>query len=107
MKTGVEAEQVPGQPRYLVSQSDRIAMALRLAESFGGIDGDHHKTWVIDQMVRALTGCRFSCGHDERTPTDSSPTSDEVSAEYQAWVTMVKSGNEGPNTYDWKVGIAP
>jgi regulatory protein YycI of two-component signal transduction system YycFG len=22
-------------------------------------DGEHHKVWVIDQMVRALTGCQL------------------------------------------------
>lgn len=28
--------------------------ALEIAVRYGGIDGDHHKAWVIDQMVRAL-----------------------------------------------------
>ena len=35
----------------------RIKRALDYAVRYGGIDGDHHKAWVIDQMVRALTGC--------------------------------------------------
>jgi hypothetical protein len=34
----------------------RIAKALELAD-YGTVDGDHHKMWVIDQMVRALLGC--------------------------------------------------
>jgi hypothetical protein len=33
-----------------------VGRALQIAREFGGIDGDHHKTWVIDQMVAALTG---------------------------------------------------
>ena len=36
--------------------ADRIAKALKYAEN-GVYDGAHHKDWVIDQMVRALTGC--------------------------------------------------
>ncbi len=36
-----------------------IGGALNIALSYGQIDGDHHKTWVIDQMVRALTGKQY------------------------------------------------
>ena len=61
-----------------------VNKALELARRFGGIDGDHHKAWVIDQMVRALTG-------------DG----------YDAFVTAAKSGEDGPDTYEWNVGIAP
>ena len=35
----------------------RVDRALELAP-IGAYDGAHHKDWVIDQMVRALTGCR-------------------------------------------------
>jgi hypothetical protein len=35
---------------------DPVADALRVAERYGQTDGAHHKAWVIDQMVRALTG---------------------------------------------------
>ena len=38
-------------------KSERIEKALSIAIAYGGIDGAHHKDWVIDQMVRALTGC--------------------------------------------------
>jgi len=60
--------------------------ALEIAHRYGGIDGDHHKTWVIDQMVRAL------CGSQEK---------------YEAWVIVQKDGEDGPNSYDWDEGIAP
>ena len=36
---------------------DRVIAALELAVKYGGIDGEHHKAWVIDQIVRALTDC--------------------------------------------------
>jgi hypothetical protein len=61
-----------------------VKEALGFAESYGGIDGEHHKTWVIDQMVRALTGKR-----------------------YATWVAEMKDGEDGPNTYEWNEGIAP
>lgn len=62
----------------------RVDAAIELAVRYGGIDGDHHKAWVIDQMVRVLAGDR-----------------------YDSIVTEAKAGDEGPDSYDWKVGIAP
>jgi len=56
-------------------QERAVAVALR----YGGIDGDHHKQWVIDQMLRILLG-----------------------SEYDA---MIKHGRNGE--YPWEVGIAP
>lgn len=64
----------------------RITRALNFAQSYGSIDGDHHKQWVIDQMVRALTGNTVA---------------------YAAWVAATKAGKEGPNTYEWNEGVAP
>lgn len=65
---------------------ERIDNALSLALNYGQIDGGHHRVWVIDQMVRALTG----------TPED-----------YEAWVSEAKRGSNGPDTYGWDTGIAP
>ena len=70
---------------HVAMLNGRIERALQTAMSYGGIDGEHHKEWVIDQMVRALL----------------SPEA------YQNFVLVAKSGREGPNTYEWKVGIAP
>lgn len=42
--------------KFLTISEDGAQKALELAFSYGQIDGDHHKTWTIDQMVRALTG---------------------------------------------------
>lgn len=63
---------------------DRISAAIDLAVKYGGIDGAHHKDWVIDQMVRVLSG-----------------------DEYEQIVADAKVGEDGPNTYEWDVGIAP
>lgn len=67
-----------------MTDKEKIATALEFAHLYGGIDGGHHKMWVIDQMVRALTGVL-----------------------YEQWVIEQCSGEDGPNTYDWDEGIAP
>jgi len=69
--------------------SDRITKALELISSLGGIDGGHHKQWLLDQTVRTLTG-------------DG----------YAEWVRKWQAGDgdsecEGEDTYEWDVGIAP
>lgn len=60
----------------------RIVNALNVAYQCSQIDGDHHKAWAIDQIVRAL------CGTNE---------------EYEAWVKEYENGGE----YVWSTGIAP
>ena len=61
-------------------QKQRIEKALDIVNQYGGIDGAHHKQWVLDQVVRALTG-------------DG----------YEQWVER----HIGKGDYDWDVGIAP
>ena len=63
---------------------DRIARALSIADECAMFDGGHHKMWVIDQMVRELTGDK-----------------------YDQWVTDYQNGEDGPDTYEWDEGIAP
>ncbi len=67
-----------------MSSMDRIEKAIEIAVKYGGIDGAHHKTWVIDQMVRALAG-----------------------DDYDRIVAEACDGEEGPGTYEWDTGIAP
>jgi hypothetical protein len=40
-------------------QAQKINAAMDVANRFGTIDGDHHKMWVIDQMVQALMGAEY------------------------------------------------
>ena len=42
-----------------MTDQQKINAAIELAVRYGGFDGDHHKTWVIDQMVRALAGDKY------------------------------------------------
>ena len=51
---------------------------------YGQTDGDHHKTWVIDQIVRKLMGYK-----------------------YDIFIKAVNYGKDGPDTYEWRTGIAP
>ena len=85
-----------------------IEAALEIARRYGGIDGAHHKAWVIDQMVRALTDCPAI----ERSTIDcrGTPYAYEDQGEsdaYLAFVADVRAGEDGPETYKWDEGIAP
>lgn len=64
--------------------AERVKAAIELAVNYGGIDGAHHKMWVIDQMLRVLCGDTY---------TDT--------------IREACNGEDGPNTYDWDTGIAP
>lgn len=64
-----------------MSAKERIKAALDCASA---VDGAHHKAWVIDQMVRALTG-----------------------DDYEQWVKEYCDGEDGPDTYSWDEGMPP
>ena len=63
---------------------NRVQLAVELAVRYGGIDGSHHKMWVIDQMVRILAG-----------------------KDYEDVARRACDGEDGPNTYSWSVGVVP
>lgn len=66
-----------------MSDRERIKKAMDLIERYGGIEGEHHKTWVIDQVARCLVD------------------------DYAGWVQAMKDGEDGPDSYSWDEGIAP
>ncbi len=66
----------------ILCSAARTKKALDLIHRHGQTDCAHHKAWVIDQVVRALTG-------------DG----------YEDWVGDYKG--EGPDEYTWDEGIAP
>ena len=67
-----------------MENQEKIDKAIELAVQYGGIDGAHHKDWVIDQMVRVLAG-----------------------DDYEQIVKDACDGEDGPETYSWDCGIAP
>lgn len=66
------------------SDLDKTEKVLDLIHQYGGIDGDHHKQWLLDQIVRTIMG-----------------------DDYALWVLKYEHGEDGPKTYEWDVGIAP
>jgi len=95
-KLGDLAKEYEGQVTDL---EKRITTAVELAVKYGGIDGDHHKLWVIDQMVRHLTGCP----RETRSARDHNGLSYEYvalgeSEAYKRLMAVVPS---------WDPGIAP
>jgi hypothetical protein len=87
----------------------RIDKALEVAMRYAGDEG-HHNAWVIDQMVRELTGCPmikrespFLNAQGQKHIVDSLGESEE----YKEFVREAKDGEDGPDSYDWNEGIAP
>lgn len=69
------------------SNEERISEAVELAYQFAGIDGAHHKQWVIDQMLRKLLEPEEYNDWVLRWEGDADPESDEF--------------------IEWDTGIAP
>ena len=67
-----------------MTDRQRIDEAIDLALNYGGIDGGHHKMWVIDQMLRVLLG-----------------------ANYEQAIVEYRAGEDGPDTYFWDIGTPP
>lgn len=84
---------------------ERIKIALFCAHQYGQIDGAHHRLWVIDQMVRALT----DCPHEviEEFGDGIKICEFGKSEEYLEFVREHNDGEDGPNTYTWDEGIPP
>jgi hypothetical protein len=57
-----------------MSETARIREVLDLILQYGGIDGVHHKQWVLDQIVRILTinegGYKYWCEEYAGDPED-------------------------------------
>jgi hypothetical protein len=85
----------------------RITLALEYAKD-GQNDGEHHKAWAIDQMVRALTGCpmveKTAVGAQGQTYNYQGQGESE---EYRRFIADYKAGEDGLETYSWEEGIAP
>jgi hypothetical protein len=82
-----------------MSAEERIRKALAIAPDSMS-DGEHHKVWAIDQMVRALTGCPVVT----KTATDyrGEPYEYEGQGESGEYLRFIEeTGGE------WDEGIAP
>lgn len=86
------------------TDADKIKAALKIATENAVDDGEHHKMYCIDQMVRALTGCPMvqKTALDYRQQPYTYETMGE-SAEYEAFVARYTDDVER----EWDTGIAP
>lgn len=66
------------------NNKQRILDAIKIGLQYGQVDGSHHKMWVIDQMIRELTG-----------------------ENYDDFIKEYRKGEDGDDTYEWDCGIAP
>ena len=89
-------------------KNTQIEKALDFGIQYGGIDGAHHKDWVIDQMIRALMNCpMIENTHPDSTGKEYTYEYQGESEEYKKLVKESCDGEDGPNTYEWDCGIAP
>jgi len=83
--------------------TNREALVLAMIRNHN-TDGGHHKQWLLDRIVRVLTGCPTVT----RTGVDHLGRSYEYedlgeSDEYKKWVLSY----EGNGDYTWDVGVPP
>ena len=89
-----------------------FTIAMMFIEKYGGIDGAHHKNWVLDQVARIYHGtpvittlAKWDDGQYEYRYVTSEP-----SKEYNDWVLKMR-GEFDTNTreyeYEYDEGIAP
>jgi len=84
--------------------------ALDYIMCYGGIDGEHHKTWVLDQVVRILNDTPVMVQEatwETPTLTEYRFTTGEPSEKYLQWVKDYEDGEDGEHTYSYEEGIAP
>lgn len=80
---------------------------------YGGIDGSHHKDWVLDQVARILSGVEVivsEASWDNGQTEYRYSTADEVTNEYNDFVGKCRGDWDRDNEeweYNYEFGIAP
>ena len=76
---------------------------------YGTIDGAHHKDWLLDQIARILNDVEIIINEVKwaNSPTEYRFSLGSETKKYKDWVKKMCSGEDGPNTYTYNVGIAP
>jgi len=89
---------------------DKGDWALLYIEMYGGIDGSHHKAWVMDQVVRILNGTKVILSKAEwkNGTINHRFNLDEPSQKYLDWVKEYEGEeDDGEIMYEYDIGIAP
>jgi len=95
----------------LKTDRERIEKALSILMDWGQVNGIYQKAWVIDQVVRALTGSPVR--QTEISNKQDIIYTDTVmlkSEPYRQWVALYCAPEvpDDPDTgYTWSEGIAP
>jgi len=78
-------------------------------ERYGQIDGDRHKSWVLDQIAKILKGTKVivTLASWDNGETELRINLDEPSQEYNDWVHDMVYGGEDEEQYFYDEGIAP
>ena len=78
---------------------------------YGGIEGDHHRAWVLDQVARILNGTPVTAREArwDNGEVNLRVITGEPSAGYLAWSEEMKGevGQDGEHEYTYDVGIPP
>lgn len=84
---------------------DEKEWAVEWMSRYGQIDGGHHRLWVIDQVMRILSGTPVivKLAKWENGKTEYRLSLGEPSVMYKAFVQDYEAGGE----YEWKTGVAP
>lgn len=82
-----------------IGMDQRVKEALAIIQAYGTIGGDHHRAWVLDQVVRTLAGCPSVSKEfvDNRGNKFKAMVLGE-NREYLDWVATME---------EWDAGIAP
>ena len=86
--------------------------AMEFIGHYGQIDGDHHKSWVLDQVARILHGTPViveKASWDDGTTEFRFWTEEPPSNVYFEWVDMMlgETDADGESEYGYETGIAP
>jgi hypothetical protein len=83
--------------------------ALHYILKYGGIDGAHHKTWVLDQVARILHGAKITVRIAKwESGLQEHRHSVGTCKEYEEWVEeSLERDGDGEPKYDYDVGRAP
>lgn len=85
--------------------------ALLWLQLYGQIDGEHHKTWVLDQVARILNGTKMTAtlAKWDNGLTEMRFDLAEPTPAYDRWVLMMLGAkdDDGEYEYDYDTGTPP
>ena len=91
-----------------LNDSEKVAAALDFVAEYGLIEGEEHRKWVLDQVVRVLTGCpatkQVFVDSEDRERIVRSLGESEA---YQEFVVQQVVSDEGVPILMWDTGVEP